>query len=137
MFRGRQLGPKVVVDAIDIHDRRREFIALKYPRVNFLHGDLMALPQSHTWDVLYCSNVIEHTHDPRAFIRKAMQHVRGYGVFLAPYQEEEPRSDEHHSVIDDDTFSEFNVDRKLVYESLGWPATDAGKRCQILTVLKP
>ncbi len=71
MHRSDFLGPKLCVDALDIVDSRRRLIEMAHPHVNFIHESIDALPENMSWDVVYCSNAIEHIDDPRQFIRAA------------------------------------------------------------------
>ena len=136
MHRSHFLGPKVVVHALDIVDSRREFIELTYPLVDFLHTRIEDLPADALWDVVYCSNTIEHIDDPREFIRTVMKHTRGFAVFLAPYREALPLSLDHRLQIDEQTFEGFAVERMQVIRTAAWPVTAEGlEREQILVVL--
>lgn len=141
MHRSHFLGPRVEVDALDIVDSRRAFIELSYPQVRFLHGDIAALPADQVWDVVFCSNTIEHLDDPRDFIRTVMRHTRGYAVFLAPYREAEPLSLDHRLQITEQTFAGLagcELESWRVFTSAAWPTTAEGvERQQILAVLKP
>jgi hypothetical protein len=137
MHRSHFLGPKVVVNALDIVDSRREFIELTYPLVDFLHTRIEDLPKDAMWDVVYCSNTIEHIDEPREFIKAVMAHTRGFAVFLAPYREAFPLSLDHRLQIDERTFEGFAVQSLQVISTAAWPATAEGvQREQVLVVLK-
>ena len=136
MHRSDFLGPKIVVDALDIIDTRRKFIEMTYPLVNFLHASIESLPGNVMWDVVYCSNTIEHISDPRSFVRSVMKHTRGRAVFLAPYAEALPLSQGHSLQITEQTFDGFRVESIEVIKSAAWPTTAEGvERQQILVVL--
>jgi len=136
MHRSHFLGPKLVVSALDIVDSRRDFIELTYPQVSFLHARIESLPDDAMWDLVYCSNTIEHIDDPREFIRSVMRHTRGFAVFLAPYREALPLSLDHRLQIDEQTFEGFAVESMQVIKTAAWPATAEGvERAQILVVL--
>jgi 2-polyprenyl-3-methyl-5-hydroxy-6-metoxy-1,4-benzoquinol methylase len=136
MHRSHFLGPQVSVSALDIVDSRREFIELTYPRVRFMHTSIEELPVDNQWDVVYCSNTIEHIEYPREFIQSVMRHTRGFAVFLAPYREELPLSWGHCIQIDEQTFHGFNVKSMQVIQTAAWPTTAEGvERQQILVVL--
>jgi hypothetical protein len=137
MHRSHFLGPQVSVSALDIVDSRREFIELTYPLVRFMHNSIEELPANSQWDVVYCSNTIEHIEDPREFIRSVMGHTRGFAVFLAPYREALPLSWGHCIQIDEKTFEGFSVQSMQVIQTAAWPTTAEGvERQQILVVLK-
>lgn len=130
------LGPKLEVDALDIVNTRQHFIEMTYPRVNFIHASVEALPREAIWDVVYCSNAIEHTDNPKALIAKILQHTRGHAVFLAPYREELPLSLDHRLQITEQTFSDFRVRNTKIFKSAAWPTTaDGVERQQILVVI--
>lgn len=136
MHRSHFLGPKLVVSALDIVDLRREFIEMTYPLVNFLHTPIENLPVDAMWDVIYCSNTIEHIDDPRAFLRSVMTRTRGYAVFLAPYKEALPLSLDHRLQISEETFEGFCIKQMEIITTPAWPATaDGVERQQILVVL--
>jgi SAM-dependent methyltransferase len=136
MHRSHFLGPQVCVTALDIVDSRRAFIELTYPLVRFMHTRIEELPAESQWDVVYCSNTIEHIEDPREFIRSVMRHTRGFAVFLAPYREALPLSWGHCIQIDEHTFDGFNVKSVQVIQTAAWPTTAEGvERQQILVVL--
>jgi len=139
MHRSHFLGPALQVDALDIVDTRRAFIEMSYPLVNFVHARVEDLPPEAQWDVVYCSNAIEHMDDPRAFIAHVLQHTRGNPLFLAPYNESLPLSLDHRLQINKQTFEGFEgftVEVCKVFHSAAWPTTAEGvERQQILVVL--
>lgn len=136
MHRSHFLGPRLAVTALDIVDSRRAFIEVSYPQVDFRHADITALPAHAQWDVIYCSNAIEHMDDPRAFIRQVLRHTRRFAVFLAPYREAPPLSLDHRLQIDENTFDGFTVESLQVIRTAAWPTTADGiERQQMLVVL--
>jgi SAM-dependent methyltransferase len=137
MHRSHFLGPQLQVDALDIVDTRRDFIEMSYPLVNFLHSSVEDLPDDASWDIVYCSNAIEHMEDPLPFIHQVLAHTRGFAVFLAPYAEAPPLSPGHMLPITEATFEGFEVESCQVFRSAAWPITAEGvDREQILVVLK-
>jgi SAM-dependent methyltransferase len=139
MHRSHFLGPALQVDALDIVDTRRAFIEMSYPLVNFVHARVEDLPPEAQWDVVYCSNAIEHMDDPRAFIAQVLRQTRGHALFLAPYNEALPLSLDHRLQINKQTFEGFEgftVEVCKVFHSAAWPTTAEGvERQQILVVL--
>ena len=139
MHRSHFLGPRLQVDVLDIVDTRRNFIEMSFPLVNFVHARVEDLPTDAQWDMVYCSNAIEHMDDPRAFIAQVLQHTQGQAVFLAPYREALPLSLDHRLQITEQTFEGyegFRVDSVRVFHSAAWPTTaDGVERQQILAVL--
>ena len=138
MHRSHFLGPRLEVEAMDIVATRRGFIEMSWPWVRFLHGRIEALPAQARWDVVYCSNAIEHMEDPRAFIQAVLEHTGSHAVFMAPWCEEAPMSLDHRSRIDEGTFEGFDVESLQLLHSAAWPATADGRhRQQVLAVLRP
>lgn len=137
MHRSHFLGPQVKVDVLDIVDSRRDFIEMTYPLIDFLDCPIEEVAADKTWDIIYCSNVIEHMTDPRSFIRAVLSHTKGRAIFLAPHDEQEPLSEGHLSKINADTFAEFDVETIQLFSTAAWPMTSDGtERQQILAVLK-
>lgn len=138
LHRSHFLGPKLTVSALDITPDRERFIAFSYPYVEFMMGTIESLPAGAKWDLVYCSNAIEHMEEPEAFIESVLAHTTGFAVFLAPYKEAQPMSLDHKSRIDEDTFTRFRVEKLRVFESAAWPTTaDGTARQQILAILRP
>ena len=139
MHRSHFLGPTVRVSVLDIVDTRRDFIEMSFPLVDFLHSRVEDLPTDAQWDIVYCSNAIEHMDDPRAFIAQVLRHTQGQAMFLAPYREALPLSLDHRLQITEQTFEGFEgfkVDSLKVFHSAAWPTTAEGvERQQILVVL--
>lgn len=136
MHRSHFLGPKLKVDVLDIVDERKSFIERSYPLVQFIHSTMEQLPRKKTWDVAYCSNVIEHLEDPVAFLADVAKRISGYVVVLAPYREESPLSPGHLARIDERTFDPFVVKSIKIIQTPAWPTTANGvERKQILAVL--
>jgi 2-polyprenyl-3-methyl-5-hydroxy-6-metoxy-1,4-benzoquinol methylase len=140
MHRSHFLGPSLQVSALDIVDTRRAFIEMSFPLVDFLHARVEHLPPDALWDIVFCSNAIEHMDDPRAFIAQVLQHTQGHAVFMAPYREALPLSLDHRLQITEQTFEGFEgfeLDSVKVFHSAAWPTTAEGvERQQILAVLK-
>jgi hypothetical protein len=129
LFRSNFLSCKVNVSAMDVKDFRSDLIAFDYPLVDFSVGDISAVPLSKRWDIVYCSNVIEHIPDPGLLISDLVSHAEEWVIIYAPYAEKE-LSPGHVSTITEDTFSRFDPASIEIKDSLAWE----GK--QILALLK-
>jgi SAM-dependent methyltransferase len=84
MYRSDFLGPRLSVDVMDITEERRSFIELNYPNIRFIHGAIEHADPALTWDIVYCSNAIEHHPDPEFFVSSILSHTRGYAFIVAP-----------------------------------------------------
>jgi SAM-dependent methyltransferase len=129
LFRSNKLCCKVIVDAMDIKEFRKELINLDYPLVNFSVGDIKNVPLTKQWNIVYSSNVIEHLVDPLPLIADLIDHSDGWVIIYAPY-EEINLSLGHASTITEDTFKQFDPVTMEIKDSLAW----AGK--QILALFK-
>lgn len=85
--------PKLEVTGIDFSQQAIDVANQRHPSVRFLQGDINAL--EHRFDVVFCSNVLEHFHDPLAKLEKLVQAANRYVVLLVPGWEYE-RHTEHH-----------------------------------------
>jgi len=107
LFKSNVFCCKVNVEAMDIRTHRKDLINYDYPLVNFTIGDIRDVPITKQWNVIYCSNVIEHLADPSPLIDALINHSNGWVIIYAPY-EELPLSVGHVSTITKDTFRQFN-----------------------------
>lgn len=119
LFRSNSLWCKVIVDAMDIKEFRKELINFDYPLVNFSVGDIRSVPLTKQWDIVYCSNVIEHLVDPVPLIADLLNHSDGWAIIYAPY-EEINLSLGHASTITEDTFKQFDPVTIEIRDSLAW-----------------
>jgi len=129
LFRSTSLWCKVNVDAMDIKDIRKELINFDYPLVNFQVGDIRNIPLTKQWNIVYCSNVIEHLVDPIPLIADLIAHSDGWVIIYAPFEEFD-LSLGHASTITEDTFRKFDPVSIEIKESLAW------KGQQILALFK-
>jgi len=119
LFRSNSLCRKVIVDAMDIKAFRKELINFDYPLVNFSVGDIKDVPRTKQWNVVYCSNVIEHLLDPIPLIADLIDHSDGRVIIYAPYAEVN-LSLGHSSTITEETFKQFDPVSMEIKESLAW-----------------
>lgn len=136
MYCSNFLGPRVQVDALDIVDSRRDYINATYPLVNFIHSAIEDIPPTEQWDIIYCSNAIEHHERPSEFVKEIMRRCKGYGIFIAPYMESIPLSPGHTGQISERTFDGLTIHRFGIFQSAAWPTTSDGtERRQCVAVV--
>ena len=133
LFRSNFLWCRVEVDALDIKDLRQDVATIDYPLVHYRTGQLEDLDPDTQWDIVFCSNVIEHTDNPGALIQALRARCRDWLILYAPYREEE-LSLGHHSRIDETTFKPFAPVRLEIKASLAWNVRPDDR--QILAVIK-
>jgi 2-polyprenyl-3-methyl-5-hydroxy-6-metoxy-1,4-benzoquinol methylase len=132
------LGASVQVEVLDITDERQNFFEFRHPRIPFHHGRIESIPATQKWDVVYCSNAIEHMEQPALFVAEVLKRTSGYAMFVAPYKEEEPMSLDHKSSISEETFAPFQIERLRVFETAAWPTTATGvERKQVVVIVRP
>lgn len=119
------------VEAVDQVDTRRRWIEFMYPKVKYTVGSLEKL-RSRNWDFVYCSHVIEHTRDPRAFVKHLMRICRGFAFVYAPYNEVDLIPG-HLSTITEKVFEGFPLEALIIRPSMAW-LPQAGGQC-ILAVI--
>jgi hypothetical protein len=81
----------------------------------FINGDDTSVPYC---DILIVSNVLEHLDNDKLVVESLLKKCRRL-VVVVPYQEQD-LCEEHVRVYDADSFSEFSIVRKEVFESRGW-----------------
>ncbi len=77
---GNYVYSKVNVDAIDYTDSRLRWVKTMYPKVSYKVADVYDLPDHH-WDIVFCSHVIEHALNLKAFIEKLVSISKGFCLF--------------------------------------------------------
>lgn len=133
LFRSDFLWCRVRVEALDVKDLRRDLAAFDYPLINYRVGDLDALRPEEKWDIVYCSNVIEHTEEPAELIAKLRARARDWLIVYAPYDERE-LSPGHRVTVTEGLFEPFVPVKIDIKRSLAWSATPQHR--QILALLR-
>lgn len=133
LFRSNFLWCRVEVDALDIKDLREDVATIDYPLVHYRTGRLEDLEPDTRWDIVYCSNVIEHTDDPGALIEALRARCRDWLIVYAPYREQE-LSLGHSARIDEATFEPFAPVHVEIKPSLAWNIRPDDR--QILAIIK-
>lgn len=120
------------IDAIDYTPVRKRWVESQYPKVHYMVGDALALPE-RAWDMVVCSHVIEHIQDPRAFIDNLRRICRGFAFIYSPYREID-RIAAHVSTIDESTYADIPNCTLEVVSSMGWHPDRPGDDCLIATI---
>jgi len=123
---------KVSVDAIDYTDSRLRWVQTMYPKVNYKVADVYDLPDNH-WDMFFCSHVIEHVTNPKAFIEKLVNISRGFVFVYSPYNEID-RIPAHINTITESLYEGFDIEKINIFKSMGWHADIPEDLC-ILAVI--
>lgn len=124
------LTTQVCVDTVDIKGFRKPLADFIFPSINYCVGDLEQYPDDH-WDIVYSSNVIEHTESPAIFMERLLKKTKRYLIVLAPF-EEDPLSPGHISCIDKATFAPFKPIKTHVFFSYAWAGSTQSR--QILAI---
>lgn len=85
--------PGLEVTGVDFSQQAIDIARERHPAVRFMQGDISALDQR--FDVVFCSNVLEHFQDPLTRLESLVQAANRYVVVLVPGWEYE-RHSEHH-----------------------------------------
>lgn len=107
--------PKSSVEGIDFSKKAVETAKDNYANIEFLQGDITALPKEY--DILYCSNVLEHFEYPDKILSAMMKNCRNLAIIMVPY-EEYPLSEYHSYSFDDHFFSRSFDGFSLIYKSI-------------------
>lgn len=85
--------PALDVTGIDFSQQAVDVARQRHPEVEFVQGDVGALDQR--FDIVFCSNVLEHFHEPLQKLESLVKAAKRYVVVLVPGWEYE-RHYEHH-----------------------------------------
>jgi 2-polyprenyl-3-methyl-5-hydroxy-6-metoxy-1,4-benzoquinol methylase len=110
---------KLEVDALDYVDRRKSYSDVCHPKVNYRIGNIDDLDEREKWNIIYCSNVIEHFENPAEIVDKLRVRAMDWLIFYAPFNETQ-LSMGHKSTISREFFDQFNPVEVELVESLAW-----------------
>jgi 2-polyprenyl-3-methyl-5-hydroxy-6-metoxy-1,4-benzoquinol methylase len=133
LFRSDFLACPLRVEALDVKPLRAPLARFDYPLVNYRVGELAQLDPTESWDIIYCSNVIEHLDDPRELIEALRRRAKDWLILYAPLAEQ-PLSAGHLISLSEAFFQPFQPVRMERKRSLAWNAS-ADHR-QLLVLLK-
>lgn len=114
--------PDIKIYLYDISDSGIQKALSKYSRFLpvFNHSN------NNKYDLVYCSNVIEHVSDPRKLVNNLIELSSKYVLIQCPWNEHHPlngqkisptnKSDEHIWTIDDSFFNEFIKDPRIKWD---------------------
>lgn len=107
-----------------------------FPNVNFMVQDIYHLPKK--FDVVYCSNTLEHFRDPFSLVDALQKNTDKYLIILVPYQEYQ-LCESHFFTFDAGTFPDrlntFIMVYSKIIDSGSYPGTLWGGQ-QFLVVYK-
>lgn len=93
--------PESKLTGVDVAPAAIERARALFPGHSF--HTLDDLPKDATFDLVFCSNVLEHFDQPLELMHQMLQHARRYALVLVPFREA-PRIDEHLSTFDYNSF---------------------------------
>ncbi|GIX39651.1 MAG: hypothetical protein KatS3mg128_0700 [Silanimonas sp.] len=93
----KQTFPNTEVVGLDFSSAAIEVAKTRYPDVRFEVADLNEFEGK--FDVTFCSNVLEHFHDPMPVMRRIARATARHFILLVPGWEQE-RHHEHHVTFD-------------------------------------
>ncbi|MGI5860543.1 MAG: methyltransferase [Myxococcales bacterium] len=93
--------PESKLTGVDIAPTAIERARERYPDFSF--HTLDDLPEDASFDVVVCSNTLEHHDRPLELLQQMLERARRYALVLVPFREA-PRIDEHLSTFDYNSF---------------------------------
>ena len=109
------------VSGMDFSEEAIEKAKRKNPNSNFWVGDLTNLPNSIKYDIIICSNVLEHFEEPWSIVSNLTKVCNEYIMIMVPYKEQ-LIIDEHCYI-----FSEENIPLNIDNFILSYVSTIDGK----------
>lgn len=133
LYRSGFLWCPVEVDALDHVELRRPLSELDHPLVRYRVGSLDSLAPGEVWDVVYCSNVLEHLAEPGPLLDALVRRARCHVVVYAPFAERPPLSLGHKTSITEELFAPHGPIELSVIDSPAWQPYEGAR--QLLAVL--
>lgn len=134
LYQSDFLQCRLIVDALDHKDLRKELADVYFPLVNYIVGDINSVPDDKNWDVIYCSNVLEHLDNPKLLIDILRKKCREWLVIYVPYKES-PLSPGHLVSLDETVFQDYNPIHVEVKSSVAWQPAYCAEKKQLLVIL--
>jgi len=122
---------RLKVAAMDINPARADYARHVFNDIDYIVGDLFEYDRDRSWDLVFCSHVIEHIDDPRPLIEELQRRARHRVIVYAPF-EENPLGHGHFFSITREFLKSFDAESIEVVTSLAWgDPLDADARCVI------
>lgn len=107
-----------IVDALDLDTGWVEYAKL-FPYINSYRNDNIFDLQPDSYDICFCSHVIEHLEDPVAFVNRVTEVSKHFSVFYCPFNEHNPI--EGHRTITEEIIDMCNpIWKKLIKSNHRW-----------------
>ncbi|MDR1700921.1 MAG: class I SAM-dependent methyltransferase, partial [Lachnoclostridium sp.] len=79
--------PSLDYTGIDFSQKAVDNAKVKYPKHRFINQSILEIDDFY--DIVYCSNVLEHFEQPREILRHIFDICKKYAIILVPYNEKE------------------------------------------------
>lgn len=124
------------VCGVDVSRSAIEHARNKFPDIKFEVGNIFE--NIKKYDVIFCSNVLEHFKNPYETLNKLMEFSRHYIVIMVPYREKELDPSHFYRFSENDLIGRYgcyNVIQRTVIDTQNMPNT-YWKGQQLLVVMK-
>jgi hypothetical protein len=109
---------KLDVTALELpDDRLTAFARYVHPNLKMIFADIFEL--NDLYDMVFCSNTVEHIEQPVPFVRRMQELARDYVLCITPFAEIN-RIEGHVNTIDMAFISQFEPLEVFVHTNVGW-----------------
>ena len=75
--------PHLKCSGVDVYQKAIEYAKKSYPHISFFHNDAHHLPfQKNSFDIVICTNVLEHVVNPREVMKEIKRVVKRSGIVI-------------------------------------------------------
>jgi trans-aconitate methyltransferase len=114
------LGPRLIVDAMELHPWMARYARAKLPFVRrYIVADVRNYWTEEPWDLVLCSHTLEHVRDWEPFVAALRRLATHWVLVYTPWQEE-PRIPEHAITVDETLLARAGAERHWIIESPAW-----------------
>lgn len=124
LYKSLSLGYKLHVEAIDLFDHWANYTYLSCPELKLTISDIGNIPDGQTWDIVYCSGVIEHVENTEDFLDKLLRITDRLLFIVAPYNENPITVPSHIQTITEETFANHGPHKTHIFKSCAWRPHD-------------
>jgi SAM-dependent methyltransferase len=134
LYSSVMLGPPMRVDAIEISRSLQNWARSKFPRVNYVVGDIVQYRPQEPYDLVVCSHTLEHVTDTQVFVQHLRSITKHSVLFYTPWKEQNLIAGHEHSI--DETFvaSHGGTIEAIITSPAWYHPVDGRAECVIFTV---
>jgi 2-polyprenyl-3-methyl-5-hydroxy-6-metoxy-1,4-benzoquinol methylase len=134
LYSSVMLGPPMQVDAIEISSDLQRWARARFPRVNYIVGDILHYRPRAPYELTICSHTLEHIEDTHSFVRHLCSMTRQWVIFYTPWKEQNLIAGHEHSIDEAFVRAHGGTVETILTSPAWYHPVDARAECVIFAV---